>query len=100
MLWRFAKLHKQFFPLLLLGFTLIFQSQQANSQAFSDPRTGAAEPPPAATGSGSDTTAALLRELETMKQRITEIEAQLKARRAANTVYLSGHDCVRALRHG
>jgi Putative beta-barrel porin-2, OmpL-like. bbp2 len=84
MFWRNAKLRKQLFPLMLLGFTLIFQSQQANSQAFSDPQNGPAEPPPASSTSGSDNTAALLRELETMKQRITEIEAQLKAQRAAN----------------
>ncbi len=81
---RFARLHKQLLPLSLLGFIFISQIQPGNSQAASDPRNGPAESSRASENSDSDTNAAILRELESMKARIAELETQLKAQRAGN----------------
>ncbi len=66
-------LRKQFLPISLLAFLFVFHCQPGDSQTASDPQNKT---------DGSDTNAALLRELEAMKHRIEELEAQLRAQHA------------------
>jgi Putative beta-barrel porin-2, OmpL-like. bbp2 len=81
---RFTMLHRQLISPILVALAFVFLNQSAYSQTITDPRTGSPETAPASTSNGSDTNAALLRELETMKQRIEQLEAQLKAKSSAN----------------
>jgi hypothetical protein len=85
MYWHLAVRSRQFISILLLGLIALLHNQTGISQDAANPQKAAAAPASDPVATSSETNAALLRELEAMKQRIEELEAQLKAQQHTAT---------------